>query len=250
MSTRDGGSAYTTVEYLTLGLVAWLEPCTSYDLKREVERTVSHFWTFSHTALYQAPPQLAAAGLLLEEQEETGRRRRLYRLTPDGRAALLSWLEETYAHPIALRDLALLQLVLLGPPPPPPLPAHPRRPRRTPVLARGNLRPPHRTTRPRPPQTRPPRPARQPRPDPRPGHRASRLPRHPPREIQGTRRPLPPRTRPPHQARRPPVRHQMGGSSPGVLDRTRPRRSRQPPRRHRQHPPQRHRIHVMVTLAT
>ncbi|HEY4853994.1 MAG TPA: PadR family transcriptional regulator, partial [Streptosporangiaceae bacterium] len=82
----NGGNGYTTVEYLTLGLVAWLEPCTSYDLKREVERTISHFWTFSHTALYQAPPQLAAAGLLLEEQEETGRRRRLYRLTPDGRA--------------------------------------------------------------------------------------------------------------------------------------------------------------------
>src|SRR3982074_3646998 len=100
-SVRNG---YTTVEYLTLGLVALLEPCTSYDLKREVERTVSHFWTFSHTALYQAPPQLAAAGLLLEEQEETG-----------GRAELLSWLEETSAHPIELRDLALLKLVLLGP---------------------------------------------------------------------------------------------------------------------------------------
>src|ERR1700680_3822102 len=108
-------NGYTTVEYLTLGLVALLEPCTSYDLKREVERTVSHFWTFSHTALYQAPPQLAAAGLLLEEQEETGRRRRLYRLTPDGRAELLSWLAETSAHPIELRDLALLKLVLLGP---------------------------------------------------------------------------------------------------------------------------------------
>jgi PadR family transcriptional regulator AphA len=115
VSTRVGGSAYTTVEYLTLGLVAWLEPCTSYDLKREVERTVSHFWTFSHTALYQAPPQLAAAGLLLEEQEDTGRRRRLYRLTPEGRAELLAWLEETSAHPIELRDLALLKLVLLGP---------------------------------------------------------------------------------------------------------------------------------------
>src|ERR1700730_18317082 len=110
-SVRNG---YTTGEYLTLGMVALLEPCPSYDLKREVERPVSHCWTFSHTALYQAPPQLAAAGLLLEEQEETGRRRRLYRLTPDGRAEHLSWLEETSAPPIELRDLALLKLVLLG----------------------------------------------------------------------------------------------------------------------------------------
>jgi len=115
MSPKDVQNGYTTVEYLTLGLVARLEPCTSYDLKREVERTVSHFWTFSHTALYQAPPQLVAAGLLAEEQEETGRRRRQYRLTPDGRAELLAWLEETSAHPIELRDLALLKLILLGP---------------------------------------------------------------------------------------------------------------------------------------
>src|SRR5260370_15496734 len=111
----NGRNGYTTVEYLTLGLVALLEPCTSYDLKREVERTASHSWPFSHTAIYQAPPQLAAAGLLLEEQEDTGRRRRLYRLTPEGRAELLAWLEETSAHPIELRDLALLKLVLLGP---------------------------------------------------------------------------------------------------------------------------------------
>jgi DNA-binding PadR family transcriptional regulator len=114
MPSKDGRDGYTTVEYLILGLVAWLEPCTSYDLKREVERTVSYFWTFSHTALYQAPPQLVAAGLLEEEQEPGGRRRRLYRLTMSGRAELLSWLEETSAQPIELRDLALLKLVLLG----------------------------------------------------------------------------------------------------------------------------------------
>lgn len=111
---RDSGTPYTTVDYLILGLVAWLEPCTSYDLKREVEQTISRFWTFSHTALYQSPPQLVAAGLLSEEQETSGRRRRLYVLTPEGRAELRAWLEETSAHPVELRDLALLKLFLLG----------------------------------------------------------------------------------------------------------------------------------------
>ncbi|GAA2608129.1 PadR family transcriptional regulator [Actinomadura fulvescens] len=115
MSTRDEQSSYSTVEYLILGLVVQLEPCTSYDLKREVERTISHFWTFSHTALYQAPPQLVAAGLLTEEQETTGRRRRLYRISAAGRAELMSWLGETSAHMIERRDLALLKLFLLGP---------------------------------------------------------------------------------------------------------------------------------------
>jgi len=115
VSTDESGLALTPVDYLILGLVGWLEPCTSYDLKREVQRTVSSFWTFSHTALYQAPPQLVAGGLLAVEQEAGGRRRRLYELTPAGRAELLSWLGETSAHPIELRDLSLLKLFLLGP---------------------------------------------------------------------------------------------------------------------------------------
>lgn len=108
-------NALTPVDYLILGLVAWLEPCTSYDLKREVQRTVSHFWSFSHTALYQAPPQLVDLGLLDDEQEDDGRRRRMYRLTQAGRDQLAGWLGETSAHPIELRDLSLLKLFLLGP---------------------------------------------------------------------------------------------------------------------------------------
>jgi PadR family transcriptional regulator AphA len=103
------------VDYLILGLVAWLQPCTSYDMKREVQQTVSRFWTFSHTALYQAPADLVTAGLLTDKQEADGRRRRLYRLTPAGQDALRAWLEETSAHPIELRDLSLLKLFLLGP---------------------------------------------------------------------------------------------------------------------------------------
>src|SRR5260370_27401511 len=97
VSTDESGLALTPVDYLILGLVGWLEPCTSYDLKREVQRTVSSFWTFSHTALYQAPPQLVAAGLLAVEQEDGGRRRRLDELTPAGRAEPPRWLGETPA---------------------------------------------------------------------------------------------------------------------------------------------------------
>lgn len=110
---RDNGAGLTTVDYLILGLVGSLQPCTSYDLKREVERSISHFWTFSHTALYQAPAQLVAAGLLTDEQEATGRRRRTYRLTDSGRERLAEWLGDTRAHSIELRDLALLKLFFL-----------------------------------------------------------------------------------------------------------------------------------------
>jgi PadR family transcriptional regulator AphA len=120
----ERGKMLDPVDYLILGLVAWLQPCTSYDLKREVQQTVSHFWTFSHTALYQAPAELVTAGLLTETQEPGGRRRRLYRPTPAGLDALGAWLAdtETSAHPIELRDQSLLKLFLLGPHTEPQLP--------------------------------------------------------------------------------------------------------------------------------
>jgi DNA-binding PadR family transcriptional regulator len=113
----ERGMTLAPVDYLILGLVAWLQPCTSYDLKREVQQTVSHFWMFSHTALYQAPAELVTAGLLTDDQETEGRRRRLYRLTPAGQDTLGAWLADTgtSAHPIELRDLSLLKLFLLGP---------------------------------------------------------------------------------------------------------------------------------------
>ena len=46
-----------------------------------------NFWTVPHTQIYTECARLAEAGLLDEEREETGRRRRIYRLTADGRAS-------------------------------------------------------------------------------------------------------------------------------------------------------------------
>lgn len=88
MSTRCERGGCSTVEHVVLGLVASLGPCTSCDLEREVERTISHFWMFTRAAIDQAPPQLVAAGLLTDEQENQGRRRRLYQITEAGRQEL------------------------------------------------------------------------------------------------------------------------------------------------------------------
>ncbi len=99
-----------TTSYVVLGSVAVRGPSTSYDLKRFVELTLGHFWSFPHSQLYAEPDRLARAGLLTEEREEGGRRRRTYAITPDGRRALDAWLREPEAGPVELRHPGLLKL--------------------------------------------------------------------------------------------------------------------------------------------
>ena len=95
---------------VVLGMVALMGEATSYDMKQAVEASVGNFWAFPHSQLYAEPRRLAERGLLEEEQEAGGRRRRTFRLTAAGRAALRAWLADPGARPMELRDEALLKL--------------------------------------------------------------------------------------------------------------------------------------------
>jgi PadR family transcriptional regulator AphA len=96
--------------FVVLGSIALRGPTTSYDLKRFVELTLGHFWSFSHSQLYAEPERLAGAGLLHEDREHDGRRRRTYTVTPAGRDALDGWLGEPSPDTPELRDPGLLKL--------------------------------------------------------------------------------------------------------------------------------------------
>ena len=100
----------TPVSYLVLGLVARHGAATPYDLKGDVARSIGHFWSFPHSQLYAEPERLARAGLLEEHREAGGRRRRTYRMTASGRAALREWLRDPTPEPTQIRDLGLLKL--------------------------------------------------------------------------------------------------------------------------------------------
>jgi PadR family transcriptional regulator AphA len=63
-----------------------------------------------HTQLYSGCARLAEAGLLSEKREESGRRRRIYRLTKAGKAALDRWRTEPTSELYELRDAGLLKL--------------------------------------------------------------------------------------------------------------------------------------------
>jgi PadR family transcriptional regulator AphA len=100
----------TPVSYVVLGLVARDGPSTPYALKAAVGRGIAHFWQFPHSQIYAETERLARLGLLAEEREQTGRRRRSYRITPQGRAALAAWLAEPAEEPPQFRSLGLLKL--------------------------------------------------------------------------------------------------------------------------------------------
>jgi PadR family transcriptional regulator, regulatory protein AphA len=100
----------TPTSYIVLGLLELLGEATPYQLKRAVSESVGHFWSVQHAQLYTEPERLARAGLVDERRETTGRRRRRYRLTDDGRAALTRWRAEPTDAFTELRDPGLLQL--------------------------------------------------------------------------------------------------------------------------------------------
>jgi PadR family transcriptional regulator AphA len=100
----------TPVSYVVLGLVARDGPSTPYALKAAVGRGIAHFWPFPHSQIYADSERLARLGLLAEEREQTGRRRRSYRITAEGRAALATWLAEPTDEPLQVRSLGLLKL--------------------------------------------------------------------------------------------------------------------------------------------
>jgi DNA-binding PadR family transcriptional regulator len=110
LQVADDDIRLTPTSYIVLGFLDAMGEATPYDLKQAVARSVGNFWTVQHAQLYSEPERLAAAGHLTEEREETGRRRKRYRLTPRGRAALRQWLAGPVHTVAELRDPGLLKL--------------------------------------------------------------------------------------------------------------------------------------------
>ena len=89
MSTAKG---LTTTSFAILGLLA-IKPWTTYDLIRQVDRSLRRMWPRAQSKLYEEPKKLVALGLAEASEEQIGKRRRTwYAITPAGREALDGWL--------------------------------------------------------------------------------------------------------------------------------------------------------------
>jgi PadR family transcriptional regulator AphA len=101
--------ADTAITPVVLGLLA-KRPLSGYDIKAIVDRSTRFFWAASYGQIYPELRRLEAEGLVEGEDAPNGaRRRRVYNLTPAGRAALIEWLLGPTVT-IELRDESLLRL--------------------------------------------------------------------------------------------------------------------------------------------
>jgi PadR family transcriptional regulator AphA len=116
MSSSSTETRLTEASYIVLGLLDQAEPATPYDLKQLAGISTNNFWSVPHTQLYSECARLAGEGLLDESQEQSGRRRRTYRLTKRGRAALEAWRDEPTEDLYELRDASTLKLFFGGDP--------------------------------------------------------------------------------------------------------------------------------------
>jgi PadR family transcriptional regulator, regulatory protein AphA len=103
-------SPLTPTGAVVLGLLSLLGPSTAYEMEQMVDSSLGHFWSFPRSQLYSEPTRLLAQGLVAEKREEAGRRRRTFRLTAAGRAALREWLAAPTTQGSEIRDLGLLRL--------------------------------------------------------------------------------------------------------------------------------------------
>ena len=102
-------SKSTAVTPVVLGLLA-SGPRSGYDIKTTVDRSTRFFWAASYGQIYPELRRLENDGLVEgQDVPSGGRGRRVYRLTPAGRAALVEWLLGPTVT-IELRDESLLRL--------------------------------------------------------------------------------------------------------------------------------------------
>lgn len=90
----------STTSYAVLGLLA-ARPSSTYELTRQMSRTVGRFWPRAESKLYEEPKKLVERGLAAAAAERVGQRpRTVYSITPAGREALAAWLAEPAAGPV------------------------------------------------------------------------------------------------------------------------------------------------------
>ena len=104
-----------TLKYALLGFLN-LEPMTGYELKKNLDRSTQAFWHAGLNQIYPTLKALEEAGLVsARTRAQEGRPdRRVYRITPKGRAELLDWLSRPIRELPPSKNIGLLKLFFAG----------------------------------------------------------------------------------------------------------------------------------------
>ena len=95
-------------KYAVLGMLS-IEPMSGYDIKKEVEKSISNFWSESYGQIYPVLRNLIAEKLVTKtvEREKGKPDRHVYSLTARGRKELRRWLLKGFAPKIQRNEFLL-----------------------------------------------------------------------------------------------------------------------------------------------
>lgn len=99
------------LKYVLLGGLSY-QPLTGYQLKQFVDRTTKHFWYAQTSQIYRTLDTLEAEGLLTSQIEEQADKpdRRIYHITPAGKADLLAWLAQPMTETEPTKDALIIRV--------------------------------------------------------------------------------------------------------------------------------------------
>lgn len=102
----------STTGYLILGVLA-LRDTSAYDIVEQMGKGVAELWHRADRHLYHVPKKLVERGLITARTETSaGRRKRtMYSITPEGRAALAEWMS-TPIQPAAMDFEGMLRVLV------------------------------------------------------------------------------------------------------------------------------------------
>ena len=85
----------TTTSYAVLSLLS-LRPWTTYELAKQMQRSLHWIWPRAESKLYEEPKKLVAHGLARSRRRYTGQRAStVYTITAAGRRALAAWVSSS-----------------------------------------------------------------------------------------------------------------------------------------------------------
>jgi PadR family transcriptional regulator, regulatory protein AphA len=103
-----------SLEYAILGFLCY-KPLSGYDLKKQFDNSIQHFWSADQGQIYRTLARLAEQGWAEIEVVEQSQRpdRKVYHITPLGREELRRWLAGP-VHSQEPRSASLIQVFFAG----------------------------------------------------------------------------------------------------------------------------------------
>jgi PadR family transcriptional regulator AphA len=99
------------IRTILLGYLKY-QPMTGYDLKQNLDHSISHFWHAHHSQIYTALRKMEEEGLVTSEifPQDGSPDRRVYTITPAGRKEVEVWLNQPMTTASTIKEEFLVRM--------------------------------------------------------------------------------------------------------------------------------------------